>query len=330
MDLDAFTAVNQPDWDRLRELAGRRRLSAAQIDELLELYGRASTHLSVVQAQDPDGAQAGGLSVILSQARTRLTAATENPGSVMREFVSRQLPAAFYRIRWLTVILGALFCVVAVIAGYWVQSSPQVLESMMTPEEQQAFVEDDFVNYYSENPAGSFASLVWTNNAWIAAQEVAFGITGFFVPFILFTNAANIGASAGVMAAHEELDTFFLFILPHGFMELTSIFIAGAAGLRIFWALVAPGRQTRMASVAAAGRSLITVVIGLVGVLFLSALVEAFVTPSELPHPVRLGLGLLVLVAYWVYTLVLGRRAVAEGVTGDLSRSDAGAHQLTA
>ncbi|WFP17396.1 stage II sporulation protein M [Citricoccus muralis] len=330
MDLDAFTAVNQQDWDRLRTLSKRRRLSSAEIDELVELYGRASTHLSVVQAQDPDGPHASGLSLVVAAARTRLTSATENPGSVVREFVSRQLPAAFYRIRWMTVILGVLFCAVGTAYATWVATSPEVLASLMTPEEQEAFVQEDFVQYYSENPAGSFASLVWTNNAWIAAQEVAFGITGFFVPYVLYTNAQSIGMSAGVMAAHDELDTFFLFILPHGFMELTAIFIAGAAGLQIFWALVAPGRQTRMASVGSAGRSLITVAIGLVGVLFVSALVEAFVTPADWPDPVRLGIGAAVLAGYWVYTLLLGRRAVRDGVTGDLSRTDSGAHQLTA
>src|SRR5699024_4099823 len=121
---------------------------------------------------------------------------------------------------------------------------------MLAAEHQRAYVEDEFIDYYSENPAASLTTLVWVNNAWIALQEVAFGITGFFVPYILFVNAQGLGISASLMHKHGELDTFFAFIVPHGLMELTAIFVAGAAGLRVFWAWIAPGRQTRLQSLA--------------------------------------------------------------------------------
>src|SRR5699024_11269095 len=68
-----------------------------------------------------------------------------------------------------------------------------------------------------------FTTLVWVNNAWIALQEVAFGITGFFVPYVLWVNAQGVGTSAALMHRYDELDTFFAFILPHGLMELTAI-----------------------------------------------------------------------------------------------------------
>jgi uncharacterized membrane protein SpoIIM required for sporulation len=330
VDLDAFASVHRRTWTRLDALARTRHLDAGQTDELLELYGRASTHLSVVQAHDPDGPQAAGLSMVLSRARNRITGAPSNASAGLSRFFLEQLPAAFYRIRWLTVGLGVGFCLVALWFGFWVAAEPRVLAALGTEEQMRAYAEEEFTGYYSENPAASFAGQVWTNNAWIAAQEVAFGITGFFVPYVLFANAQGVGIAGGVMAAHGELDTFFLYILPHGFMELTAIFIAGAAGLRIFWAWVAPGQRTRLDALAAEGRSLMTVATGLVLVLAVSGLVEGYVTPSGLPHWMRLGIGLLVLAGYWAYTLVLGRRAVAAGATGDLEAHDAGARQPTA
>lgn len=330
MDLDAYTAVHRPSWERLDALTRLRRPDAAQADELLELYARVSTHLSVVQAHDPDGPQAAGLSMVLTRGRNRITGAPSNAAAGLTRYFAEQLPAAFYRIRWLTVVLGGAFCLVAVWFGTWVMQEPQVLAALGTEEEVREYAQERFTGYYSENPAASFAGQVWTNNAWIAAQEVAFGITGFFVPYVLFLNAQGVGISGGVMAAHGELDTFFLYILPHGFMELTAIFIAGAAGLRIFWAWVSPGQRTRLDSLAAEGRSLMTVAVGLVLVLAVSGVVEGFVTPSGLPHWLRLGIGAAVLAAYWAYTLVLGRRAVRAGATGDLQAHDAGARQLTA
>lgn len=328
MDLDAYTAVHRPQWQRLDALSRRRRLDADEADELLDLYGVASAHLSVVQTQDPDGPVSGGLSMTIARARTRITGAPVNVSAALSRFFLEELPAAFYRIRWLTVVLGVLFCAVAAAFGFWVVEQPGVLASLGSEEEIREYVEERFTDYYSENPAASFAGQVWTNNAWIAAQEVAFGITGFFVPYVLFVNAQAVGIAGGVMAAHDELDTFFLYILPHGFMELTAVFIAGAAGLRIFWAWVAPGRRPRLDAVAAEGRALVTVAAGLVPVLAVSGVVEAFVTPSSLPHPVRMGIGLLVLAGYWAYTLILGRRAVQSGATGDLEAHDAGATRI--
>lgn len=330
MDLDAYSAVHRPLWQRLDALSRQRRLGAEQADELLELYGVASTHLSVVQVHDPDGPTSAALSMTIARARTRITGAPVNPSAALSRFFLEQLPAAFYRIRWLTVVLGVLFCAVAAAFGFWVVEQPGVLASLGSEEEIREYVEERFTDYYSENPAASFAGQVWTNNAWIAAQEVAFGITGIFVPYVLFANAQAVGIAGGVMAAHDELDTFFLYILPHGFMELTAVFIAGAAGLRIFWAWVAPGRRPRLDAVAAEGRALVTVAAGLVLVLAVSGVVEAFVTPSDLPHPVRMGIGLLVLAGYWAYTLILGRCAVQSGATGDLEAHDAGATRIAA
>ncbi|PPB49615.1 hypothetical protein C4K88_07995 [Arthrobacter pityocampae] len=329
MDVDAFIAVHRSDWQRLDELVGRRRLDGAESDELLVLYQRVSTHLSIIRSVDPESALSGALSTRLSRARTRFTGARSNTMEDIAQFFVFSLPAAFYRVRWLTVVVGLVFVAVAWLYAFWV-GTPGVIQALGPDEELRRYVEEDFVDYYSENPAASFAGLVWTNNAWIAVQAVAFGVTGIWPVFILYQNAQGVGMAAGMMASYDRLDTFFLYILPHGFMELTAIFIATAAGLRIFWAWVAPGRRTRAAALAEEGRALITVALGLVLVLLVSGLVEGFVTPSGLPPWLRLTIGFLVLGAYWAYTLILGRRAVAAGHRGDLGAVDRGDAVVTA
>ena len=329
MDLEAYAETHRPDWLRLEELTRRHGLSADDVDELVELYGRASTHLSFVQAQDPDGPYANRLSLTIARARARLTSATGSPVAGAKAFFAVKLPYALYQIRWLTIILGAAFLAVASAYGLWYGTNPQMFDAMLPEFAQRAYVEEDFVDYYSENPASSFTTLVWVNNAWIALQEVAFGITGFFVPYVLWVNAQGLGISAGLMHKYDELDTFFAFILPHGLMELTAIFIAGAAGLRVFWAWVAPGRKTRLQSLAYWGRQLILVGVGLVGVLLISGLVEGLVTPSSLPIWAKITIGALVLAGYWVYTWVLGSRAARANVDADLEDYDGGRQAIT-
>ena len=329
MDLEAYAETHRPDWHRLDQLARLRGLTADEVDELVELYGRASTQLSIVQTQDPDGPYANRLSLIIARARARLTSATGSPVAGAKTFFAVKLPYALYRIRWLTIILGAAFLAIAGAYGFWYGNNPQMFDAMMPEETQLAYVEEDFVDYYSENPAASFTTLVWVNNAWIALQEVAFGITGFFVPYVLWVNAQGLGISAALMHKHDELDTFFAFILPHGLMELSAIFIAGAAGLRVFWAWVAPGRRTRLQSLAYWGRQLILVGVGLVGVLLISGLVEGLVTPSSLPTWAKITIGALVLAGYWTYTWVLGSRSARANVDADLDDYDGGRQAIS-
>jgi uncharacterized membrane protein SpoIIM required for sporulation len=330
VDIDAFSAVHKADWDRLDQLAAKPKLSGEEADELLVLYQRTSTHLSMIRSVAPEGALSASLSTRLSRARTKFTGARSNFMEDVAVFFVHSLPAAFYRLRWLTAAIGVLFVGVAWLFGAWVAGTPEVVNAMGSDAQIRQYVEADFVDYYSENPAASFAGAVWTNNAWIAVQCVAFGITGLWVPVALYQNAQGVGMAGGLMAAFDELDTFFIYILPHGFMELTAIFIAAAAGLRIFWAWVAPGPRPRLTALAEEGRSLMTVALGLVLVLFVSGLVEGFVTPSPLPVWLRLAIGFLVFAAYWVYTLLLGKKAYDAGHRGDLNVTDAGDRIRTA
>jgi len=328
--MDAFSAVNGDKWARLYVLAYKRRLTGNEADELLRLYQATSSHLSLIRSVAPESGLSASLSATLAQARTRFTGARSNFMDDLARFFVVALPAAFYRIRWLTVWCGLAFCVVAGAYALWIATSPDALRALGSDATIRQYVEQDFIDYYSENPAASFAGAVWTNNAWIAAQAVALGITGFWVPMILFGNAQGLGVAAGVFAAVGKSDVFFSYILPHGLMELTAVFIACAAGLKIFWALVSPGPRTRARAVAAEGRSLITVALGLVLVLFVSGLVEAFVTPSPLPVWAKISIGAAVLAGYWTYVLIWGRRAYRSGASGDLDSADAGYTELAA
>ena len=322
MDLDAFSAVHGSTWQRLDTLASQRRLSGAESDELVRLYQEVATHLSTVRSVAPDPSVVSRLSDVLGRARAAIAGAHDPALSDVARFLVLSLPAALYRIRWWTVGVMAVFVAIAVVAGVQVFTDPGAQAAMGSPGELRTLAEESFAAYYSENPAGSFAALVWTNNAVIAALCVAFGITGFLPVYILVSNAVSVGAIGGVLALYDGMDIFFQLILPHGLLELTAVFVAGGAGLKIFWSMIDPGGRPRGQALSEEGRSLFTVAIGLVGVLAVSGLIEAFVTPSSLPWWLKIVIGALALAAFWTYVLVVGRRAVRAGETGDLRADD--------
>lgn len=328
MDIDAFTAVHAAEWDRLKELASRRRLDGAESDELVRLYQTVATHLSTVRSAAPDPALVTRLSDVLNRARTRIAGTHEPAWREVVRFAMVSLPAAFYRIRWWSHAVTAVCLLIAVVAGTYIATDTDAMNEMMPPTEQEVYVNEAFASYY--DPGIEFAGVVWTNNARIAALAVAGGITGFVPLVVLWQNAVQIGAIGGMMAAYGELELFLTLIAPHGLLELTCIFVAGAAGLRLFWTLVDPGHRKRSVAMAAEGRALITTAIGLAVALGLSGLVEGFVTGSEMYWWLKIVIGALVLAAFWAYVYVLGRRAVRAGATGDLAEHEAGATVVTA
>lgn len=330
MDLDAFTTVHRREWQRLDDLARRPSLTGAEADELIELFQTGSAHLSTIASTAGQSIPGDRLSVALSRARLRFTGASDNPLRAVPRFLWLQLPAALYRLRWVTLAVGVATILIAVLLASWVNGDPAVLAALGRQADLRALVDSQFVDYYRQNPAASFTGQVWTNNAWVAAQSIAFGITGIYPVVMIIQNAVNLGVDAAAMFAFGKGGVFFSYVLPHGMLELTSIFVAAAAGLRIFWAWVAPGPRSRSRSLAEEGRSLFIVAIGLVLSLFVSGIIEGFVTPSHLPVWVKIAIGAVALAAFLTYMLVVGGRAARAGETGDLDEADRGATQLVA
>ena len=322
MDLDAYVAAHRGEWDELDALTRRSRLSAEEADRLLDLYQRVGTHLAVVRTSAPDPAVVQWLSGVLARARRRASGTRTGSVRDIARFFTETFPATLYRLRWWWLTTTVRSLVVAFAAGWWFYHNPTVENSLMSPSEVAQYVNTDFESYYSEHAATSFAARVWTNNAWVAAQCIAMGVLGAPVVYVLLQNVISVGVIGALMVRHGRGALFFGLILPHGLLELTAVFVAAGVGLRLFWSWVEPGPRTRMASLAAAGRTTVGVAMGLVVVLLVSGVLEAFVTPSGLPTWARITIGVLAEVAFFAYVFVVGRRAAARGVTGDVDDAD--------
>ncbi|MFT3905515.1 MAG: stage II sporulation protein M [Steroidobacteraceae bacterium] len=140
------------------------------------------------------------------------------------------------------------------------------------------------------------------NNIGIAFQCFAGGVfLGFGSLFYLIVNGAIIGAVAGYVTARGLGGNFYPFIATHSAFELTAIVLAGAAGLRMGAALLAPGRLSRGQALVQAGREAVVVVYGVIALLLLAAALEAFWSSSLwLPVSVKFA------VASLAWVLVIG------------------------
>lgn len=320
MDVDAFVLAHQDTWTRLEQLVKkRRRLSGAEVDELVDLYQRVSTHLSMVRSATSDSVLIGRLSSLVARARAAVTGAHAPMWHEFVRFWTVSFPVVAYRAwRWWLATAVVFFAVVVVI-GVWVAGSHEVQSALSTPDEIEHLVNHDFASYYSEHPAGSFALRVWVNNSWVAAQCIAFSILlGIPIPWVLFQNAANLGVIGGLMTNAGKADVLFGLLIPHGLLELTAVFLAGAVGMRLGWTVISPGDRPRGQVLAEQGRAVVAAAVGLAGVLLVSGLIEALVTPSPLPTFLRIGIGVAAEAAFLGYVVHFGRKASSAGETGDV------------
>ncbi|WP_406037689.1 stage II sporulation protein M [Micromonospora sp. NBC_00898] len=310
MDLDAYVAEHAAEWRRLEQLSGRRRLDVAEVDELVALYQRAATHLSVLRSRSPDPALVNRLSHLVLAARARITGRPRPSWAAVRQFLVANLPAALYRAWPWWCGVATTFSVLSGFLIWFVADHPDTAAAFIGDDAAAELVDSAFAGYYTEFAAPTFAFQLWTHNAWIAAQCLASGVLVVPVFYLLWQNALNLGVVGGVMVSYGRADVFFGLITPHGLLELTGIFVAAGVGLRTGWAWISPpAHLSRGRAVAAAGRSAIVVAVGLVGLFAVSALLEAFVTPAPVPVAVRVAIGAAVWLAFLSYALLLGRYA---------------------
>jgi len=330
MDLDAYLAANQPVWDRLAGLTGRAgrrvgRLSSSELEELVGLYQRVSTHLSYARTYYRDPALTASLTRLVAQAGAVVYGSRPRTLRALGGFFAVTFPAAVWYARRFVLVSAALFLVPAIAIGIWVANSSAAVEATGPRAVREAYVQHDFEQYYSSEPAAAFASEVFTNNVQVAILAFAGGIAFcLLTALVLVVNGAHGGVAAGLFAAVGQQPKFWGLVLPHGLLELTAVFIAGGAGLRLGWTLIDPGDRPRAAALADEGRRARAIVAGLVVVFAAAGTIEGFITGSGLPTWARVGVGALGEALLLAYLVGRGRAAARANLTGALGETGGG------
>lgn len=322
LDIDRFIARNQPVWERLEVLSAQasgrklRTMSAAEVEELIGLYQRASVHLAQARRAYREPSLLARLTMLVATAHAAIYGRRGRAGAGLVRFVTATFPAAVWGCRRAIVAAAAFLLVPAIVVGVWLAGSDEALDVAIPEEAQEALLATEFEAYYSSAPAGSFASMVTINNIQVSVLAFALGVVIVPGALILANNGIHLGKYAGLFAAEGELGTFLGLVTPHGLLELTAVAFAGGAGLQMGWALLVPGDRTRGAALAEEGRRAIVVLLGTTAAFVVAGLIEGFVTPAPVPTLVRVAVGVLAWAGFLLWVLGRGRAAVDEGFTG--------------
>lgn len=322
VEIDQFIVANLASWRRLEALAtkGRRRgsvLHPHEADELLALYDTVSGHLSVARTHFDDQTLNDSLSQLLGFARGLIYRPPPKRRNALTVFATVMFPAAVWQLRRFVLLAALVLLVPAAVTGVWLTRSDEVRNVTIDPEQQELIATERFEDYYSENPASAWVVELFTHNIQVTAIAFASGtvlVMGSW--FVLYQNGLNLGVTAAVMYAADRQDIFWGLILPHGLLELSSIFLGAGAGMAIGWSVIAPGQRSRAQAIAETGMRSVVVMLGTMVCLVVAGITEAFVTPSALPAGMKVAIGAAWFVGLFGWTMGAGARAVANGATG--------------
>jgi uncharacterized membrane protein SpoIIM required for sporulation len=303
---DAFVAERRERWRALERLLAEGPATGAEWSELASSYRAICADLSIARSAGMPSDVQDVLDDLAGRAHNRLYAV--RPTGWGRTLVHDALVGfpRELRAQWRFFLLATtLFYGPFVVGAIGAASDPSFGAAVLSPEVlaevERAYATDDLVRGFGGDV--TMAGFYVLNNVGIAFRCFATGaLFGLGSIYSLVYNGLFIGTIAGHLAGVGLGGNLLAFVAGHSAWELTGVCVAGAAGLRLGWALVATGGLTRASSVRRASGTIYRLVIGAAFLLLVAAAIEGFWSAGPLPTPVKLVFGVVQIgiVAAWL------------------------------
>ncbi|TNF83057.1 stage II sporulation protein M [Pseudomonas sp. ICMP22404] len=318
MKQSLFENRHQEAWEQLSRQLDQleRSRNVPQSSDFPQAYRRLCQHLALAQARGYSSLLVDTLQQLALRGHQQLYRDRSRPSASLSAFILAGFPR-LVREQWRFVLAASLMFLGSLVGiGLLVYLVPDLVYSVLDAEEvsQIRSMYDPTAGHLGRSIERA-ASEDWAmfgyyimHNIGIAFQTFASGMMfGLGSAFFLFFNGLTIGAVAGYLTQIGSGGTFWSFVIGHGAFELTAITLAGAAGLQLGWALIAPGRLTRGEALRLAAGKSVSMIGGVMLFLFLAAFIEAYWSSSTVTPTVKYTVGALLWLLVVSYLLFAGR-----------------------
>lgn len=317
MPQNRFLDERKDAWQRLEDLlelmdsSSIRRLNREEVRELGRSYRRAASDLAIARAESRDPRLVSYLNSLVIRAHGRIYRADTKGWGRIAHFYSRDFPQVFRR-RWrYTAVALAVFLIFALAGYFGTRRDPDFSEFAGISPIFRLAIESRIRWWESINEARQAESSgIMTNNIQVTFYAFALGgILGVGSLYVLAINGALFGAVFALVYRAGYGNELSSFVVGHGVIELSCIFIAGAAGLLIGSAILLPGDLSRADALKVRGKDAIFLIAGCVPVLVIAGIIEAFISPAPISSTIKFMVGIVTGLAFWSYLLVAGIQA---------------------
>lgn len=323
MNQDKFVDKYQSKWDGFEAwLAQKARLDIKEgqvvplANDVPHIYRQLCHHLSLAQSRNYSAYLVDYLNQLVLRGHQYIYGQQKVSSNSILQFMFVGFPRVVRDEKWLVLLghllfYGPLFAVVAVI-----QIFPDFVYSIIDPQNVEQIrsmynPDSDYIGRArdADDDFKMFGFYIY-NNVSIDFKTFAGGIFyGLGSIFFMVFNGLHIGAVFGYLIHIEYGTPLFSFVAGHSAFELTAITLSGAAGMKIGFALVAPGRKTRGQALKDSAKISLQIMYGAMTMTALAAFIEAFWSSKTFIDPqIKYTVGIVLWVLTYAYLLFAGRQ----------------------
>ena len=316
MPLDRFINQRKNAWQRLEDLlklldtSTLKRLRREEVRELGRIYRRTASDLAIARAESRDPRLINYLNSLVIRAHGRIYRAESHGWKRILQFFTHELPQTFRRTFRYTLLSFSVFMVFSIFGFVGTRYDPEFSELVgVDPSFREMYIETKTHWWERLNEGNQVgASMIMTNNIQVTIYTFALGATcGIGTLFYLAVNGANIASVLALTYRAGFGKDLVTFMVGHGVIELSCIFIAGGAGLLIGSAMIMPGNMTRADALKTRGMEAVRLMIGVAILLVVAGTIEGFISPAPIDPRIKYTVAALTGVALYSYLLLVGR-----------------------
>jgi uncharacterized membrane protein SpoIIM required for sporulation len=320
MNVDEFYQSRKHEWELLSDLLERtqknvKQLSTFEVERLASLYRAASSDLALAKRDFPRHRITQYLNQLVARTHSVLYQGEPLAWKNIVDFALRGFPRLFRETFIFTLIAFLMFLIPALLSGLTVASSPDSA-AWLLPAEVQSLIpivenQELWIDIsMEERPYAS--SFIMQNNIRVSFLAFASGVSGGLLTlWVMVQNGLILGGLLGLTAYYGIGFELATFVIGHGVIELSVIFMAGGSGLMLGWALLRPGLMRRRDALAIAARKAVQLLAGAVPWLIVAGTIEGFISPSEtIPWFIKWSVGILSGILMYSYLFLAGREKI--------------------
>jgi len=304
----------KPHWTQLESLLsqsdkkGLKSLSRSDLQELSLLYRQIAADLAALR-EDPGSVHfARYVNQLLVRAHNTIYSGRKANILAVFSFFWRVYPAAFRRNLKHCLLAFGIFAVSGMVGAVLTYQNPDFKVKILGPQMVETIERHEMWTHSIVGIKPLASSAIMTNNMSVGFTTFAFGITaGVGTVYMMVFNGLMIGVIGVACWLSGMSLQVWSFVAPHGVLELPAIFIAGGAGFRIAQGLLFPGLLPRRDSLVRAGAEAVQMLLGTIPILIVAGLIEAFVSPTGLPIPLKFAVAASLFVILGVYLFGMSR-----------------------
>ncbi len=302
-----FFNNNKKNWEEIDEILTKNK--SVSPDVLSELFIQLTDDLAYAQSNYPDSNTTTYLNQLTRKAHINIFKNKKDRLGRFKDFWLRELPLIIYKHRKSLRTSFIIFLISTLIGAFSSYKDDTFVRFIMG----DGYVEKTIENIESGNPLGIYESSgpvnmfmsITFNNIRVSFMVFAAGIIfSIGSAMMLFYNGIMLGSFQYFFYARNLFFLSFATIWVHGTLEITSIVIAGGAGIALGNSIMFPGTFSRLVSFQKTAKESVKIIIGLIPVFITAGFLEGFVTRhshiSTLPGLLIILLSTIFVIYYFI------------------------------